>query len=279
MKKNAKRLLIRARRNIFGELAGNNISSKSGDGFDFYELRPYTYGEDVRRIDWKRSAKMNEPYVKLFHEEKELQILIVPILTGSLGFGLKRLKQDVVAEIVALLGFSALKNSDRYSILTCKQKEIKATKLTKKEATLYQEVESILDENLLGLNASYEDIKSFIQKRYKRRSLVVFIGDFWEIPEFNSLAKRHEVLVLHVRDRFEEEPKPLGQIRQINPNNLAISNLFLDKKTTKTTKDRVLRYDRKLNASLLKQGIRVKKIYTEDNVFGKLSHFLGRQNG
>lgn len=276
MKKNTRRLLIKARRNIFGELAGNNISSKSGDGFDFYELRPYDYGEDVRRIDWKRSAKMNEPYVKLFHEEREIQILIVPILTGSLSFGLKRLKQEVVAEVVALLGFSALKNSDRYAVLTCKERSIQATKLNKQEATLYKEVENLLEENLLGLNTSFEDIKEFIQKRYKRRSMIVFIGDFWQVPEFSLLAKKHEVLVINVRDKFEENPKPLGQIRQINPNNLAISNIFLDKTTAKDVKQKVLEFDRNLMASFVKQGIRVKKIYTEDNVYGKLSHFLRR---
>lgn len=276
MRKNTRRLLIKARRNIFGELAGNNISSKSGDGFDFYELRPYSYGEDVRRIDWKRSAKMNEPYVKLFHEEREIQILIVPILTGSLGFGLRRLKQEVVAEIVALLGFSALKNSDRYSVLTCKEKSIHATKLSKQELSLYKEVDKLLQENLLGLNASFKDIKEFIAKRYKRRSMVVLIGDFWQIPELSSLAKRHEILAINVRDRFEEDPKPLGQIRQIDPNNLAISNIFLDKSTTKNVKQKVQKYNRDLISSLLKQGIRFKKIYTDDNVYGKLSHFLRR---
>lgn len=276
MKKNTKRLLIKARRNIFGELAGNNISLKSGDGFDFYELRPYSYGEDVRRIDWKRSAKMNEHYVKLFHEEREIQILIVPILTGSLGFGLKRLKQDVVAEIVALLGFSALKNGDRYSIITCKQNQITATKLTKKEAFLYSEVENIMDENLLGLATSYENIKDFIAKRYKKRSLFVFVSDFWEIPSFHLLAKKHEVVAINVRDRFEESPKPLGQIRQIDPNNLTISNIFLDKNAIKNVEKKVVEFNKELNSSFLKQGIRVQKIYTQDNVFGKLSHFLRR---
>ncbi len=276
MKKNTKKLLIRARKNIFGELSGNNISLNSGDGFDFYELRPYMYGEDVRRIDWKSSAKMNEPYVKLFHEEKQLQVLIVPILTGSLGFGLQRLKQDVVAEVVALLGFSALKNNDRYGVITCKGKEVNVSKISKKEAHLYSCVDTLIQEHLLGIDADFDEVAECIQKRFKRRSLVVFIGDFWSIPNLSSLAKKHELLCVIVRDRFEENPKPLGQIAQINPNNLAISNIFLDKNMAKDTKEKVKSHDAHLIKALLKQGIRIQKIYTDDNVFAKLSHFLGQ---
>ncbi len=274
MKALSKKLLIRARRNIFGELAGNNISLKSGDGFDFFELRPYNLGEDVRRMDWKASAKMGEPYVKLFHEEKELQVLIVPILSGSLRFGLQRLKQEVLAEIVALLGFSALKNGDRYAIISSKGKEIGSTKLSKKEALLYEVVEEIMSQNLLGIKAEDKELVKLLLNRYKRRSLVVFIGDFWSIPELKTLAKKHEVLALVVRDRFEEDPKPIGQIRQINPENLAINNLFIDKNFASQTKQRVKVYDAKLSSSLLKQGIRMQKIYTDENVFSKLSHFL-----
>ncbi len=276
MKKSTKRLLIKARRDIFGELSGNNISSHSGDGFDFYELRPYTFGEDVRRIDWKRSAKMNEPYVKLFHEEKELQIIIVPLLCGSLGFGVKRLKQSVVVEAVALLGFSALKNSDRYTVVYQDKNNIKATPLSKKEANLYEAVEFIEEQSFLGVQSDMEKLNEFLQKRYKRRSLIVFIGDFWQIPKFNVLAKRHEVLCINVRDRFEENPVALGQIRQINPDNLAVSNIFLDKSAAKEIHAKVKIHDNALNTSFAKQGIRVQKIYTDENVYGKLNHFLRR---
>ncbi len=276
MKKSTKRLLIKARRDIFGELSGNNISSRSGDGFDFYELRPYSYREDVRRIDWKRSAKMNEPYVKLFHEEKELQILIVPLLCGSLGFGVKKLKQSVVAEIVALLGFSAIKNSDRYTIIYQHENHIKATPLSKKEASLYEVVEFIEEQSFLGVKSDTQKIDEFLKKRYKRRSLIIFIGDFWQIPKFNALAKRHEVLCINVRDKFEENPIALGQIRQINPDNLNISNIFLDKSTAQNLHVKVKSHDSALNTAFAKQGIRTQKIYTHENVYGKLNHFLRR---
>ncbi len=270
----AKKLLIRAKKNIFGELAGNNISLKSGDGFDFFELRPYNLGEDVRRIDWKSSAKMNEPYVKLFHEEKQVQVLIAPILSGSLMFGLQRLKQETLCEIIALLGFSALKNSDTYSIIYEQNKQIQASKLSKNEAFLYKSVESLLAQNLLGVKANINELKSYIQKRYKRRSLIVFIGDFWEIPKLKSLSVKHEVLCIVVRDRFEESPKQIGQIRQINPEELSINNLFLDKSSIEKQIKKAKAHDAKLAKALLSAGVRMQKVYTDENVYAKLAHFL-----
>ncbi len=271
---NAKKILIKARKNIFGELSGNNISSKSGDGFDFYELKPYNFGEDVRRIDWKRSAKMNEPFVKYFHQEREIEIIIVPILTGSLFFGLQKLKIELLSEIVALFGFSAVKNGDRYAVVTAKENSIISTKLNKHEALLHTSVKEILDTNLLGLNTNYEALNNFLQNRYKKRSLMVFISDFWEIPNFGSLAKKHEVLAINLRDSFEEDPKPIGQIRHINPNNLQSQNIFLGKSLADETKQKVISFNNNLQKSFIRQGIRFCKIYTHENAYAKLSNFL-----
>lgn len=274
MNKTAKRLLIKTRRNIFGELSGNNISSRGGDGFDFFELRPYMYGEDVRRIDWKRSAKMGVPYVKLFHEEREIQVVIVPILSGSLHFGLKRFKQEVLAEVVATLGFGAIRNSDRFSVLECKGEMVKAGKLTKQNAVLSDVVNRLSKENLLGIYTPYNKAIETIMKRFKRRSLVVFIGDFWEVPKLGIVAKKHEVLSVVIRDRFEERPKVLGNLIQVNPNNMTRSNISLDAENIKARIKEVKEYDNRLFTEFLKQGVRATKIYTDDNVFAKLSMFL-----
>ncbi len=271
---NAKKILIKAKKNIFGELSGNNISSKSGDGFDFYELKPYNFGEDVRRIDWKRSAKMNEPFVKYFHQEREIELIIVPILTGSLYFGLNKLKLELLIEILALLGFSALKNGDRYAIVSAKQHEILSTKLNKNQAVLFSEAEKISNANILGLKTNYEKLNDFLQKRFKRRCMMVLLGDFWDIPNFGALAKKHELLAINLRDSFEEDPKPIGNINHINPNSLQSQNMFLDTNKTHKIKQLTIAHDKNLQNSFILQGIRFCKIYTHDNAYAKLSSFL-----
>lgn len=190
MKTTTKALLLKARKQIFGELAGNNPSMKAGDGFDFYELRPYNTGEDVRRIDWKRSARMGEPYVRTFHEEREIQVIIAPVMSGSLHFGTHRFKQEVVAEISALCGFGALKNGDRFSVVQWQDEKAVITPLSRQHAKLTMAIETIAEQNVLGHSGELEGLESILMQRFKRRALVLIIGDFWEMPNFGALSKK-----------------------------------------------------------------------------------------
>lgn len=103
------RILVRARRQVFSEMVGNNPSVFQGEGYDFIELREYMPGDDIRHIDWNITAKMRKPYIKIFREERELNVVVVSVLNGSVHFGSKKFKQDVIAEINALLGFQHLK--------------------------------------------------------------------------------------------------------------------------------------------------------------------------
>ena len=86
-----KKILIKTKRAVFSEIVGNNTSRLRGEGYDFSELKEYEYGEDVKNIDWIISAKMQKPYSKVFHAQKELNVSIIPILNGSAFFGSKKL--------------------------------------------------------------------------------------------------------------------------------------------------------------------------------------------
>ena len=96
-------------------MLGNNASLFQGEGFEFAELREYVYGDDVRKIDWKTTAKLGKPFVKIYKEERELNVVVVSMLGGSVYFGTVKQKSDIIAEVVATLGFSAVKNSDLFS--------------------------------------------------------------------------------------------------------------------------------------------------------------------
>ena len=274
MKKTTKALLLKARKQIFGELAGNNPSMKAGDGFDFYELRPYTSGEDVRRIDWKRSARMGEPYVRTFHEEREIQVILVPVMSGSLYFGTHRFKQEVVAEISALCGFGALKNGDRFSVVTWQDGNAIVTPLSRQQAKLTKAIESIAEQKVLGHNGTLDGLENVLMQRFKRRALVIVIGDFWEMPNFGALCKKHEVIALVVRDLFEEKPKALGNLRVASPVTMAQQEVVLDKATIKAHEAKVHEYDGRLFERFAKQGVRAQKIYTHEHVHSRLHTFF-----
>ena len=115
MSKSTKKILLKARKQVFGEMLGNNASLFQGEGFEFTELREYVYGDDVRKIDWKTTAKLGKPFIKIYNEERELNIVTAVMMGGSTYFGTVKQKSELMAELVALLGFSAVKNSDLFS--------------------------------------------------------------------------------------------------------------------------------------------------------------------
>jgi uncharacterized protein (DUF58 family) len=115
MNKAVKKIVLKTKKQVYGDMLGNNASLFQGEGFEFSELREYVYGDDIRKIDWKTTAKLGKPFVKVYKEERELNVVVVSVLSGSTYFGTVKQKSDVMAEVVATLGFSAVKNADLFS--------------------------------------------------------------------------------------------------------------------------------------------------------------------
>jgi len=200
-----KKILIKTKRQIFSEISGNNTSIFEGEGFDFVELREYNYGDDVRRIDWNVTAKMQHPFVKVFKEERELNISIVSLLGGSVHFGQKRFKQEVIAEVVALLSFSAVKNGDQFASYIYTQEIDSVIRPTKNIHAVHKAVENVYDYDALGKVVDAKNLQKKLYEQIKRRSIIFVIGDFFEAFDFKLLSKKHEVVAIMIRDRFEEK--------------------------------------------------------------------------
>ncbi len=266
-----KKIVIKTKRKIFSEISGNNISNFEGEGFDFVELREYHFGDDVRKIDWKVTAKQQKPYIKIFKEEKELNIVIISLLGGSVYFGSKVLKQDVIAEVFALLSFSSVKNSDNFSSLIFTQKEESFQKPTKKIFGVYSGVEKILEFNPIGKSIDYKALVSYIRKRVKRKSIIFLVGDFVGDIDLSLLSKKHEVVSFIIRDRLEEDPPAFGFLNLIDPENKNISQMDLNNSSIKKYKKLITENDYKLYRHFLKNRIRFTKIYCDDDPFVKIS--------
>lgn len=129
---------------------GNNSSKYFGEGYDFAELREYQHGDDIKKIDWKITAKLKKPYVKLFHEERELNVSIVNILNGSLHFGTTRFKSEVAAEVAAILAFSAIKQNDPYTSFIANEELFLNTKKSKSVFSVNKMFENLSNYNLIG---------------------------------------------------------------------------------------------------------------------------------
>lgn len=260
------KILVKARRQVFSEMVGNNPSIFQGEGYDFIELREYMAGDDIRHIDWNITAKMHKPYIKIFREERELNVVVASMLNGSIHFGSKRFKQDVIAELVALLSFSVIKNGDLLSTYNFTDKLISHLKPSKKVFQVHRAVEEILEFDPINQKADYKNLADTLFKRLKRKSLIIVIGDFFEIPDFRLLAKKHEVLAIIVRDHLEEKPPAMGFASLVDPESGAVLEGDFNKASVSEYAARVHMHDRQLYEALKKQQIRFTKVYTDDSV-------------
>lgn len=265
-----KKILVRARRQVFSELIGNNPSIFHGEGYDFIELREYMPGDDIRHIDWNITAKKQQPYIKVFREERELNIVLASMLNGSVHFGSKKFKQELIAEITALLSFSAIRNGDLLSSFIFADKLYKENRPSKKIHAVQNLVGEILDFDALHKRADYKGLSMYLMKRLKRKSLLIVLADYFDLPDFKVLARKHEVIAVIVRDRLEEHPPAFGFSTLQDPESGAELEGDFNRTTVKAYEAKVLEHDHKLYERLRKDQVRFVKIYTDESPAVKL---------
>lgn len=259
-----KKILIRARRQVYSEISGNNASVFYGEGYDFVELREYMPGDDIRHIDWTITAKMQTPYIKIFKEERELNVVVAVMLNGSVHFGSVEFKQDVIAQLVALLGFSVIKNGDLLSTYIFTDRLVSHSRPTKKISMIQKSVSEILDFSALHKKADYKLMGDTLYKRLRRKSLIVLVGDFFEDVDYKVLAKKHEVVALVVRDKLEEKPPAVGFASIVDPETGATIESEFSRDSVNGYAKTIALHDKKLFESFRKSGIKFSKIYTDD---------------
>ncbi len=272
MDKNLKKLLIKTKKAIFSQKIGNNTSKFKGEGYDFVELREYEDGEDIRKIDWVISAKMQKPFVKVFHAQRELDINIVPILSGSVHFGTVKFKQEIISEVCAILGYSCSAQGDTYSSFIANETLQVNTNKTKKLMAVQAMVESIYNYNAIGKKVNYPKITNELFTKIRRKSIVFLIGDFFDTKNLNLklLAKKHEVIAIIVRDRFEEHPSKMGNVNFTDPQTFQKFDGNLSSSLTKEYEKNIKIHDYKLYENFKNSGVEFLKIYTDENILVKM---------
>ncbi len=276
MNKQLKKILIKTKKQVFSEVIGNNSSLLKGEGYDFLELKEYEYGEDVKNIDWVISAKFKKPYVKVFHAQRELNINIIPILSGSVYFGTKKFKQELIAEICSLLAYSCIKQQDPFSSFIANTNVNICTKKSKRDFSVNQMTKSILEYQVVGKTINYSQITTELFKFIKKKSIIFLIGDFFDIEnlDLRLLGKKHEVISIIIRDRFEEKPFELGNVNLIDPSTNQVFDGNIDELILKKYIAKVKQNDHKLYEHLQSCNIRFCKIYTDEEPLSKLLRLM-----
>ena len=174
--------------NIF---AGQYHSAFKGRGMAFSEVREYQFGDDVRDIDWNVTARFHRPYVKVFEEERELTVMLLIDVSGSLEFGTQvQLKKDMVTEIAATLAFSAIQNNDKIGVIFFSDKIEKYIPPKKGRKHILYIIREMLDFHPESRKTDVKLAVEFLTSVIKRRCTAFMLSDFYSPNDFTQAQAR-----------------------------------------------------------------------------------------
>ena len=270
----SKEILIKTKRKVFSQNLGNNATKFVGNGLDFSELREYYFGDDVRKINWKATAKAQRPFINLFTEERELNVVVAFMVSGSISFGSKRIKQELMAEISALISFSAMKNGDNVRTVAFSNTEEYFQKPTKSINALHETIPKLLTIDSIGKEVDYEAFSHYMLERVKQKSIIFIVGDMYDALDLTLLSAKHEVYAVTVRDKFEENPKFDGVLDLIDPSSMKSSSFAFNRKVLEDYREEIEQRDKRLNEHFMANHIRHCKIYTDEEPYFKLNNLV-----
>ena len=189
--------------NIF---AGQYHSAFKGRGMAFSEVREYQFGDDVRDIDWNVTARFHRPYVKVFEEERELTVMLVIDVSGSLEFGTQhQLKKEMVTEIAATLAFSAIQNNDKIGVIFFSDKIEKYIPPKKGRKHILYIIREMLDFHPESRKTDVKMAVEFLTGVMKRRCTAFLLSDFYTRNDFEQALticnRKHDVVAIQVYDQ------------------------------------------------------------------------------
>lgn len=196
------------------QLAGTYTSVFKGQGLAFREVRQYQPGDDVRSIDWNVSARHNDPFVKVFVEEREMTVVLVVDLSASERFGTKRAtKARVAAEIAALCAFSAIKNNDRVGLILGTDRVEKVVPPKKGDKHVMRVIREILGFTPEHTGTDLKLLLETLSKVARRRSVAFVLSDFYATGFERALAlasAKHDVIPIMLVDPRDEDLPDVG---------------------------------------------------------------------
>ena len=204
--------------NIF---AGQYHSAFKGRGMAFSEVREYQFGDDVRDIDLNVTARFHRPYVKVFEEERELTVMLLIDVSGSLDFGTQRqMKRDMVTEIAATIAFSAIQNNDKIGVVFFSDKIEKYIPPKKGRKHILYIIREMLDFQPESKRTDVKQAVEFLSSVQKRRTTAFILSDFYVRHDFQQSLqicnRKHDVVAIQVYDVRAKELPDVGLMKVVD---------------------------------------------------------------
>ncbi len=218
--KKVRKIEIKTRRlsdHIFG---GEYHSTFKGRGMTFSEVRQYQFGDDVRSIDWNVTARYNEPFVKVFEEERELTMMLMVDVSGSELFGTtNRFKKDIITEISATLAFSALQNNDKIGLLLFSDEIELFIPPKKGKSHVLRIIRELLEFAPKSNKTNIGEALKYLTNVMKKKAIVFVLSDFMASDYEQTLkitGKKHDVTGIRIYDEKEEKIPNLGVVQMLD---------------------------------------------------------------
>mgnify|MGYP003616984060 FL=1 len=215
--KRVKRIELKSKRKASNLFMGEYHSSFKGRGMIFSEIRPYQYGDDVRNIDWNKTARYSEPYVKVFEEERELTMYLLVDVSNSENFGTrKQIKMETIAELSATLAFSATTYNDKVGLILYSDQIEKFIPPKKGKQHVLRMVREIVSYEPKSKKTDLAATLETFMNLARRKSNVFILSDFIDSSDYEKalriVAKKHDVTAIRVYDEKEQSFPDIGLV-------------------------------------------------------------------
>ncbi|PID29834.1 MAG: DUF58 domain-containing protein [Candidatus Cloacimonadota bacterium] len=233
--KRVKAIEIKTRGIVNQHFSGEYHSRFKGRGMNFSEVREYSYGDDVRTIDWNVSARMKAPFIKVFEEERELVLMLLVDISGSGSFGSdKTFRREIATEIAAVLAFSAIKNNDKVGLILFSDKIEKFVPPKKGKAHVFRIIRELIYHKEESHGTDIGGALEYLNRVQKKRCSAFLISDFLSSEyekELQIVSNRHDLVGIDLSDKAEENLDKLGFIELYD--NESGKTLIVDLKSRK----------------------------------------------
>lgn len=270
-------------KNIVEELfAGEYHSLFKGQGLEFSEVREYTPGDNYKLIDWNVTARNQTPFIKTFEETRELNVLFLVDCSASNIFGTKnQLKSEYIAEITAVLSFSALMNSDLCGLVMFTNEIEKYIPPSKGKKVALKMLREILGYEVQNKGTDISKALKFVSKVIKKRSIIFIISDFldrnYQEP-LKYLRRKHDVIGIRVTDPSELELPNVGLLNFYDPESgedMVVNTS--DETFRRSYLDENLKFEKETNDTFKDCNLDLLNLSTDQNYFDELRLFFKKR--
>ncbi|TAE23816.1 MAG: DUF58 domain-containing protein [Candidatus Kapaibacterium sp.] len=283
--KKVRRIEIKTRGLSNQIFSGEYHSAFKGRGMTFSEVRQYQPGDDIRLIDWNVTARFNEPFVKVFEEERELTVMLVVDVSASKDFGtLKQFKKDLVTELCAVLSFSAIQNNDKIGIIFFSDRIEKFIPPKKGKSHILRIIRELIEFTPQHSRTSISEGLQYLTSAIKKRSIAFVISDFFDNTASTESGfdtalrianKKHDVVAMRIYDEREATLPNVGLMRLRDAETQETRWVDTSSDSTREEYRRWwLQREQQLQGSFARSGVDVVKIATGESYITPLRTFF-----